>query len=564
VTVAGARADAAARAPSTLRRYRDVATVLARHGLADVVDALHLGRSVAWGTRVLPAEARMDPSLSRAARVRQTLEELGPTFVKFGQALSVRADVVPPEYVAEFAKLQDAAAPLPPGEAERAIEAELGQPLTALFRRFEAEPFAAASIAQAHHAELPDGTSVVVKVRRPGITSTIAADCDILRQLAGLIERRVPASRAIDPSGLVDEFSRSIRAELDFAREGRSIERCARPFAGDASVRFPRVDWPRTRAGVLTLERLDGVKITSLDRANLGPFARRLIARRGADAMLRQILEHGFFHADPHPGNLLVLPDAVVGFIDFGIVGRLDARLRSALARIIRAVWRRDAGALAALAVEIGRPLRDVDRDALERDLAALIETYADVPLGELRMTDVLVEVVGTASRHALRLPSNLLLLVKAIVTIEGVGRQLDPSFRMVRHAAPFAERLLRREHAPEALAQRVQDGGIEALRQLRDLPAQLAAIVRKAQQGRLEVQFVHRNLEHFEREVDRSSNRIAFALVIAALIVGSSLLTQTGADAGRAYSLLGLAGFIIAGFFGIGLAIGIVRSGRL
>jgi ubiquinone biosynthesis protein len=548
-----------------LQRYRQVATVLMKHGLADVVDALHLGRYLAAGTRLLPARSRIDPSLSRSARLRLTFEELGPTFVKFGQALSVRSDVLPAELIEELAKLQDAAMPLPAGAAAATIEAAFGQPIDALFRSFDPVPLAAASMAEVHAAELLSGERVVVKVRRPGIARVIASDVEILRQIARLIEHHVPAAAAVDPEGLVDEFARTIRAEEDFLREGRNVERCARNFDGDPTVRLPRVHWDRTTGSVLTLEYLDGWKISDLAVSGLGPEERRLIAQRGADAMLAQILVHGFFHADPHPGNLLVLPGFVIGFLDFGIVGRIDGPMRTALMKIVRAVWQRDVDELARLAVDIARPAGDVDVRALSQDLSGLIDAYTDLPLGELSMTEVLTEIVATAARHHLSIPSHLMLLIKAIVTIEGVGRQLDPDFKIVEHAAPLAERLWRIEASPRAVAGRVGQGLQDTIAAIQRLPAHLDTIGRKVRDGRLEIQFVHRNLDHFVREMDRSSNRLSFAVVIGSLIVGSSVVIQAGVGGTIAgYPALGLAGFVIAGMLGIGLAIGIVRSGRL
>jgi ubiquinone biosynthesis protein len=550
---------------STLRRYRTVAAVLARHGLADVVHALHLGRYLAWGTRALPQWARIDPAPSRAARFRLTLEELGPTFVKFGQALSVRSDVLPADLIAELAKLQDQAAPLAPGVAEAALETEFGRPVAELFASFDPVPVAAASIAQVHRAVLVSGEAVAVKIRRPGIMRTVSHDIEILRQLARLVEKRIPAADVVDPSGLVDEFARTIRAEQDFVREGRNIERCAANFAGDATVRFPRVYRDRTTSGVLTLEYFEGLKAGDLDAAGVGPFARKLIARRGADAVLAQVLVHGFFHADPHPGNLLVLADNVIGFLDFGIVGSLDERARRDLARVIRAIWRRDAAELTTLALEITQSRVDVDRRSLERDLASLIELYGNVPLEELSATDVLTDVVGTAARHHLRIPTHLMLLIKALITIEGVGLTLDPSFRMVEYAAPLAERLWRAEFAPATLGPRLLDAVRQTASAIKDVPLHVDAIARKIRDGRLEIRFIHRNLEHFAREIDRSSNRLAFAMIIAALIIGSSLVIQSGQGSTvYGYPMLGLAGFLVAGLFGVGLAIGIVRSGRL
>ncbi len=553
-----------AHAPSTLGRYREIATVLVRHGLADVVDALHLGRYLAVGIRILPRRARIDPALSRWARLRLTFEELGPTFVKFGQMLSTRADLLPPELVAELARLQDRVAPLPPGEAEAVVEAAFGRPLTALFRRFEAVPIASASIAQVHRAELSTGEAVAVKVRRPGIGRVIAADLEVLRQFARLLDRHLPAARAVDPVGLVEEFARTIRAEQDLAREGRNINRFARQFGHDPTVRVPRVYGEQTTVSVLTLEYLEGVRLADLGIAGLGPFARKRVARRGANAVLAQILVHGFFHADPHPGNVLVLPDQVVAFVDFGIVGHVDEPLRRQLTQVIRAVWRRDAAALATLATEITRPLDEVNVAALTDDLAWLLDAYADVPLRELPMIEVLADVVRTAARHHLRIPSNLMLLIKAVTTIEAVGRSLDPDFRIVRHAAPLAERVLRAESSPAAMAARAAHSLEELASAVHAVPLHLDAIGRRAREGRLQVQFVHQNLEHLVAEMDRSSNRIAFALIIAAIVIGSSIVMEVGGATVYGVSILGLVGFFTAGILGVGLAIAIVRSGRL
>jgi ubiquinone biosynthesis protein len=555
----------AADASSTIRRYRDVVAVLLSHGLADVVDMLHLGRSVAWGTRVLPVNARIDPTLSRAARFRLTLEELGPTFIKFGQALSVRSDILPEELTAELAKLQEHVAPLETGSAEVVIEEAFGAPVEQLFAAFDATPLAAASIAQVHRATLSSGEAVVVKVRRPGIGPVIAGDIEMLRHLARLVERHMPGAEVVNPVAIVEEFARSIRAEQDFAREGRNIERCARNFDGDPTVRLPRVYWNLTSSSVLTLEFLDGLKLTNLDEAGMDQDVRSVIARRGADAILAQVLVHGFFHADPHPGNLLVLPNAVIGFLDFGIVGQLDARARDHLASVVRAIWHRNASDLTTAALDMTESTGDVDVAALERDLAALIEMYGGVPLEDLSATEVLSDVVRTASRHRLRLPSNLMLLIKALVTIEGVGLRLDPTFKIVEHAAPLAERLWRDQYRPDILAHRAWRNLQHSLSAARRLPLHLEAIGRKVRDGRLEIRFVHRNLDHFVREMDRSSNRLAFALIIAALIVGSSLIIQTGrGPMAYDYPVLGLAGFVVAVLFGIRLAIGIMRSGRL
>jgi ubiquinone biosynthesis protein len=549
-----------------MRRYSEIVGVLVRYGFVDVVQALHLTRYRALGRRLLsPFGRSREGDDSRARRFRLALEALGPTFIKFGQALSLRADLMAPEVTGELALLQDAAPPLAPGRAERSIEEAFGLPLAELFSSFEPDPIAAASIAQVHKARLISGELVAVKVRRPGIQTVIEADLAILADLARLAERRIPDAALYSLTGLVEEFSRTIRREQDLSREGRILERVAAQFADDDTVRIPGVYWPLTRPSVLTLEFLDGVPLSAAARGQAGRFDGALLARRGADLVLKQIFVHGLFHADPHPGNILVLPGDVLALVDFGIVGRVSSRLREELAEIILAVRSHDAERLAVVVLEVATPLQAVDGRELERDLDEMLDLYGDVPVGELSMADVFRSVTEAMSRHRLKLPADLLLLIKAVSTIEGVGRQLDPAFKMVAHAAPLVAEVLEENYRPGALARRSADAGLEMLEALRTIPANVAALTRKARSDGLSVQFVHRNLDRFIREMDRSSNRMSFAIVIGAIVIGSSVMVHaTGGPQAFGYPLLGVTGFLTAAVLGIGLAIGILRSGRL
>ena len=366
-------------------------------------------------------------------------------------------------------------------------------------------------------------------------------------------------------SGLVGEFARTIRREQDLVREGRLIERVASQFAGDPTVRFPRICWPLRTPAVLTMEFLDGVKVSAVGTGNAPGLDPRLVARRGADAVLKQILVHGLFHADPHPGNILVLPGSIVAFVDFGIVGRLDQQMRDWLAATIVAVHNHDADRLAEIVVAVATALRPVDMRELSMDLEEMLDTYAHLSLGELSLSALFTSITEAMARHRLKLPADLLLLVKSVTTVEAVGRQLDPTFKIVEHATPLVESLIEQKYTPAALAWRTADAGREMLSALRTLPGNLAAITRKIRTDGMQVQFDHRNLDFFVREMDRSSNRLSFAVVIAAIVIGSSIVVHAAAGPQAfGYPLLGLAGFLTAAVLGIGLAIGILRSGRL
>lgn len=424
-----------------VRRALRLASVLARHGLGWLLERAGLGWVVPFH-RGLLGHRRRDRPYTAPEHVRLALEDLGPTFVKLGQLLSSRADVLPPAYQVELASLQDAAPPEPPGTVESVIEAELGRPVAEVFAWFDAAPMAAASIGQAHAARLADGTEVVVKVRRPGAVGQVATDLAVLEQTAAVAARCLPAARRLDVAGLVDELARTLRAELDYRMEAGNAERFASDLSGDPAVHVPAVYRQASTERVLTLERIDGIKVSDLDALDAAGIDRRVLARRIVDVILAMVFEHGFFHADPHPGNLFVEPDGRLGLVDFGMVGALDPPTRAGLVRLFVATASGDAAALAGELLGLGTAAAPVDTPALTGDLGRLLARVTSVPLGELRLGPLLQAELAIVRRHRLRLPPELALLVKTAAMTEGLAALLDPEFVLAASFAPHAARL--------------------------------------------------------------------------------------------------------------------------
>jgi ubiquinone biosynthesis protein len=552
------------RAYSGLRRYRQILAVLLKYGFGDLLARLKVRHPLLGRLPRLRAIKELE-DLSRPARLRLAFEELGPTFIKLGQLLSLRPDLLPPEYAAELAKLQDEAMPLPFAQIKGKVEAQLGRALGELFQEFEEEPLAAASLAQVHRALLRDGTEVVVKVQRPGIWETIRADLIILEDLAHFLVRHLPESEPFDPPGVVREFAKTLRRELDFVREGRNMELFRRNFQGDPTVYIPKVFWEYTTSEVLTMERIVGVKVTDLEGLERAGLDRHQVALNGANAILKQIFEHGLFHADPHPGNILVLEGNVIAPLDFGMVGRLDLELRERVGQLILAIARGDLAGLVRTLRELGSLDEQVDLLALRADLADLLDRYSKTPLYRLELGRLLDEMMALVREHRLRLPPNLVMMGKALVIAEGVGRALDPELELLALAQPYLERLALRRGPLQKALQGWAGAWAESRELFQELPEGLRSIMSRLRQGRLKVQFELLGLEHLMQELDRASNRLAFALIIAALIIGSSLVMQLQAGPRLwGLSLFGFLGFGFAAFLGFWLVVAILRSGRL
>ncbi len=549
---------------SRFRRYREIADVLLRHGLGFLVGIAGLDRFAPFRVGIFGNGERGE-KYSRPVRLRIALEELGTTFIKLGQILSTRVDLLPTAYQIELAKLQDQARPIPTDVIVDIIVAELGRPLGDVFASFDPTPLAAASIGQVHAATLRDGTEVVVKVRRPDVERQVEEDLEILQNLSATASRRWELADQYDVVGLAEEFAQTLRQELDYVAEGRNAERFATNFAGDRTVHVPRVYWDATSSRVLTLERLRGVKITDDDALAQIDLGRRALASRAVKIIFKMTFEDGFFHADPHPGNFVIEPDGRIGIMDFGMVGRLDRGTRDQLVETLFAVASQDPERVVDSLLDLGVARRRVDRDELRRDVSLLMGRYYGKALGDVVVTTAIEDGLGVTRRHRLQLPPTLALLLKTIAMNEGLGRQIDPTFRLPDALAPFARRLITRQYSPRQMTRRIALASIDTARLGIELPEHIRRIVRELERGGLEVGMRPEGFEPLVRRFERLANRIILGIIVAAFVNGLAILAAVYRPAGwEAWAGAAFAvGFGFAAIVGVYLAWTILRSGR-
>ncbi|HBC47622.1 MAG TPA: ubiquinone biosynthesis protein UbiB [candidate division Zixibacteria bacterium] len=546
-----------------LKRYREIISVLIKYGFGEVVARLNLLTAYRIGRRVFRREPHIQ--LSYAVRIRQALEELGPTFIKLGQVLSMRPFLIPSELVIELSKLQDQAAPLPPEVAIKAIELNLGQKIEDTFRDFNPIPIASASLSQVHYATLLDGTSVVIKIQRPGIKRVIDADMAILRDIALLLEKHVPESRQYEPVGLVDELAKTTRREINFLYEGRNIEAFARKFADDPRIYIPRVFWSYTTRNVLTMDRIEGIKISdiaALKEAGIDPVE---VCRNGGEMVFKMIFEDGFFHADPHPGNLFVTASGRIAPVDYGMVGIMSSTQMEQTAELLSAIVNNDPKLVVYSFKKAGVLPEDINETALETDINELITRYHRIPLAQIDMATISDEFFEIAHRHNIRVQSEFMVFGKALVTYEEVARQLDPEYDFIKSAEPYVRRMAMRRFSAKRLKRDAQIAITELHDFITKFPEELGEFTSKLNKGKIKVGLEVHGLDKLILELDKSSNRLSFALIIAAIIVGSSMMMTLNVGL-KIYGLpvLGLFGYLFAGFLGAGLAISILRSGKL
>ena len=550
-------------ATRNIGRLSEIAQVAVKHGFGYFFERHRLTDLVPWIGR----DGSVETPTDRGRRLREMLDELGPTFVKFGQLLSTRPDIVPPDVVLELQKLQDDVRPIPFADVERVISEELGITIEQAFLEFDEQPTAAASIGQVHHAVLPNGERVAVKVQRPNAPRQIESDISLLYQAARLAKERVRALDFIDAEQVVDEFARSIRGELDYRAEARNAEAFRRNFAGQADVKIPRVHWTYTRRRVLVLELLQGVQVADLDLASLGEGERRELAYRIAETWMTMIFRHGFFHGDPHPANIFVLDGgAAVGLVDFGQVGKLTDEDMSKLTGLFIDAANERVDAMPRRLAELGVRYPREREEEFTDELRDVYYRYYGVSLAEIDPLQVIREAFELIYRLNLRLPTRFVLLDKAIATLASVGAELYPDFNVFEVAKPYARNLMIERFSPERILSRAQKESSEFVRIAATMPYQVHDFLEQIRDGQIEVGFVHKGLDDFMHKVDVAFNRLVVALIVVGGLIGSSLIGIFAKHGPFVFGVnfLSFLGFLLSGALGIWLLWGVIRSGRL
>jgi ubiquinone biosynthesis protein len=545
-------------------RYGEIAGVLVRYGFGDLLSRIKIERYFRFGKRKYAALESDVSAASHWDRVRMALAALGPAFVKLGQFASNRPDFLPPDLIASLEKLQDAVPPFSESRAVAIIEQELGRKIDELFTKFNRMPFASASMAQVHRAQLRDGADVAVKVQRPDIADTITIDCEIMMHIATLMEKHIQGMSAIQPRKLVEEFSNAIRKEQDFTIEAMHIERFADNFKDDHTVHIPVVYKSYSSRRVITSEFIDGIKVTNIKDVIASGGDPREIARRGAAAVLRQIFVHGFFHADPHAGNILIRKDNEVCFIDLGMTGTLTQSTRERLCSIIIGIARQNPQKIVTELAEMSYRQFQY-REELEYEVSELLQEYSTRSIAAIDIGEVFRRLLKIISTHQLRMMPGFYLLVKAMITIEGVALKLDPQFNMMEHLDPFVRKMIREQYGIHTI---LRDGGEAAgdlFHLLRDLPTETREILQLVKSGHIKIEFEHKGLDPLIKKIDQVTNRLVFGLVLAALVVGSSIVILSDIPP-KIYSLplIGIVGFLTAGVMAFWLLISILQHEKM
>jgi ubiquinone biosynthesis protein len=550
---------------SMVKRYGRIIDVLVSNGFGYFVDKMGLWSMGSVRSRVKGRFGREQEKDTRPERARKVLEELGPTYVKFGQLLSMREDLIPLKYAQEFTKLQNDVPPFPFEDVKAVLKTELGGDIPELFSDFDEKPVAAASIGQVHKARLHSGEEVVVKIQRPGIRRIIEADLDIMYSLAGFAQQHIEEIKLYNPVAVVDELSRSIHSEMDYTQEARNIEHFLSNFENDPVIVIPRVYNDYSSDRILTLEYIEGIKCNKFEKLANENLDREKIATDVSEAFMKQVFEHGFFHADLHSGNIFALEDGRIALLDFGMAGHLSEDMRGLLVDALLAVTNGDSTQYIEVMRDLGVADEKLDVRSFKVDYDHFLFKYYGRTLDQVDATEVSSEMLSLLRKHQIQVPPNIALLFKGVMTVGGFAMQMVPNFNVTEIAEPYARKFMKKRFSPRNMAKNSSKNLWYVSRLLSRAPLQLSHILEVAEKGYLNLKFEHEGTDRLLSEISVASNRLAFSLIISAIIVGSSLVIQTGMEPQVwGVPLFGLFGFFAAGIFGMGLIIYIIRTGSL
>ena len=550
-----------------LRRYEQIARILTRYGFGYVLTQLGIGRAITPGLERLRFSSAEILQATPAERVRMAIEELGPTFVKLGQILSTRGDIIPADLIRELEKLQDTVPPTDFSLIQDQVEKELDEPLYEVFPTFEPVPVASASLGQVHFATLPDGQEVAVKVFRPGVDKLIEIDLDILLELAALAEKRTDWGEYYGVLSLAQEFADTLRTEQNYEQEGHNIDRYRQMFAGEGYVHVPKVYWGTTTRRVLTMERIEGIKISDVTALDAAGVDRKEVARRNIAILLKAVLQDGFFHADPHAGNFQVMDNEVIGMLDFGIMGHLDPVERLGLVEMFVGLFSQDTDRVVVALADLGIAAKAADRRNLTRDLDRLKMRYYGLELEKIRARSFIEDLMSLAFANRLRMPSNLVLVFKTVAMLEGISLQLDPDLNVFSEVEPYVRDALLELQSPIARFKGMTQQMAEAAEAMMLLPKQLQRMLEQIEAGEGNLSMTMKGFDEPTRRITSAANRLVLAILVAAFIIGPALLIpriqEMFPEWQAAGVFLAIAGFGMSLLLTMFLILSIWRSGR-
>ena len=538
------------------QRYRQILVILIKYGFEDLIAGLNIdGYLPTYWNPFLPKSKKKEERHSTAERIRWAIEEMGPTFIKMGQALSTRSDLFPEDILEELVKLQDRVPSFPGEEAKKILEREFKTSCDELFQSFEEKPIAAGSLGQVHRAVLKGGELVAVKVQRPHIRRKIEIDLEILHHMATIMENRMELGRLHRPSLIVDEFAKTLMKELDYGIEAANLERFSRLFSGHSHLYIHRLFREVSTSRVITTEFVEGVKPTRVQELKNSGLDPKMIARKGAELLLDQIFIHGYFHADPHPGNVLVLKKETICFLDFGMMGRLDRASREMVADLLMSVVQHKEAEVVDALLRLTHSHALVDRLNLEREIAELMDFHLYRSLKDLEVGKLIRAILDLTAQYELRIPAQFFLLIKTISQIEGMGMTLDPEFNLVERITPFIHKILINRYHPRRWLRNLYTSGGDLLFLLKDVPGEIRELLKQAKQGKIHMEFEHVGLRPILAAFDKITNRLVSAIVLAAMIVGSSLIVLSRVPPlWNEIPVIGLGGFVASGLMGVAL----------